>query len=431
MNNNQNIYQEDEIDLRELWDILYKKKLFIFIFTIIVTIDAIIFAYSKTPIYEVKSNIKVGFIENKLITDPDVLSKTLNLVFGVEDKLLSKEEFVSEVSSITQNKKLKNFIEIKTQAITNDEALKLNKEVVNYLQDMYQDKIDEYIKDRKNDIKTVEINIRNLDTLETINLTRAIKLLKTQNIVKIDEIIKKLQNQDIKQIERQIELLKEQKIFKIDKKIIFYKNIKSKSVKNKTRFHTEKLKEYIKSVEVIYKKNQTNNDPTALTISSLQVISYQNLILNSQNKIEDLKIELENIKNQIIPNLKMEKENILNVTIKDLELKIENIKNITILNLQRDKQIMINDALRKLEYRLNVNLPNKKAKFIEKIEQFKYQISEQNVKNSVVVGHFIIKNYPIKPKKKLIVVVAFVAGFILSVFLVFFLNFIEKEEDKH
>ena len=191
------------------------------------------------------------------------------------------------------------------------------------------------------------------------------------------------------------------------------------------------------------------------------MVSYQNLILNSQNKIEDLKIELENIKNQIVPNLKMEKENILNVTIKDLELKIdnikkvtianlqaekenilnvtikdlelkiENIKNITIINLQRNKQIMINDTLRKLEYRLNVSLPNQKAKFIEKIEQLKYQISEQNIKNSEIVGHFIIKNYPIKPKKKLIVVVVFVTGFILSVFLVFFLNFIAKEEDKH
>jgi uncharacterized protein involved in exopolysaccharide biosynthesis len=37
---------------------------------------------------------------------------------------------------------------------------------------------------------------------------------------------------------------------------------------------------------------------------------------------------------------------------------------------------------------------------------------------------------PIKPKKKLIVTVAFVAGFILSIFLVFIMNAFRKEEDK-
>ena len=37
---------------------------------------------------------------------------------------------------------------------------------------------------------------------------------------------------------------------------------------------------------------------------------------------------------------------------------------------------------------------------------------------------------PIKPKKKLIVTVAFIAGFILSIFLVFIMNAFRKEDDK-
>ncbi len=36
----------------------------------------------------------------------------------------------------------------------------------------------------------------------------------------------------------------------------------------------------------------------------------------------------------------------------------------------------------------------------------------------------------IKPKKKLIVAVAFIAGFILSIFLVFIMNAFRKEDDK-
>jgi uncharacterized protein involved in exopolysaccharide biosynthesis len=49
----------------------------------------------------------------------------------------------------------------------------------------------------------------------------------------------------------------------------------------------------------------------------------------------------------------------------------------------------------------------------------------------MVVGEYIAKDYPIKPKKRLIVTVAFVTGFILSIFLVFFIEFIKgfKEEE--
>ena len=56
---------------------------------------------------------------------------------------------------------------------------------------------------------------------------------------------------------------------------------------------------------------------------------------------------------------------------------------------------------------------------------------KHNVQNSVVVGSYIIKNYPIKPKKKLIIVVSFITGLILAIFVVFFLNFISKEEDTY
>ena len=52
-----------------------------------------------------------------------------------------------------------------------------------------------------------------------------------------------------------------------------------------------------------------------------------------------------------------------------------------------------------------------------------------NYKNSEIVGQLITSDYPIKPKKKPIVAVAFIAGFILSIFLVFMMNAFRKEED--
>ena len=335
MNNEQSRYiEEDEIDLRELWKIIMNKKLFIIIFTSIVTIGAIVWAMTRTPIYEVKSNIQIGFIGENLIADPATLIKTANLVFNVEDKISTKEEFVSEVSSISANKKLKNFVEIKTQAISNDEALTKNKEVVSYIENKYKSKIDQFLNNNNNNIKAIEVKINNLENLETKNLKRQIELLKTQKIVKIDEKVKRLKNQDIKNIQRQIKLLKTQEIVKIDEKIKFYKITKNNSLKEKVKFHTDKLQEYTKAVKQIYQNNQKTEETTALTISSLQMVNYQNLILNSQNKVEDLKVEIEVINNEIIPNLKREKKNILD------------------------------DTLRKLTYKLKVELPNKKVKLL-------------------------------------------------------------------
>jgi uncharacterized protein involved in exopolysaccharide biosynthesis len=69
---------------------------------------------------------------------------------------------------------------------------------------------------------------------------------------------------------------------------------------------------------------------------------------------------------------------------------------------------------------------------IEKRSLLSSMLLPHNYKNTQVVGKIITNDYPIKPKKKLIVVVAFVTAFILSVFLVFFMEFIKgfKEEEK-
>jgi len=370
MQDNIQRYEEDEIDLRELFKTITKNKIKIFLITGIITALAIVYVLTKQPIYEVKSNIMVGYIgldkDKKRIdiADPAVISKRLNVVFNVEDEL-EVEDFVSKVSSVSINKKLKNFITIKTEAISNEEALKKNREVIKYLQNLYQPKIDRYIVNTNNSIKATKIKINNLENLETKNIQRQIELLNTQQIVKIDE------------------------------KISFYQDVKLKALHEKSLFHTQKLKEYETAVKNIYKTTKSSKDTAALTISSIQMVNYQNLILNSQNKIEDLKVEIEILKNQTIPNLKRDKENIQN------------------------------DTLRKLEYKLNVELPNKKVKLKEQIERLEYNKSEANIQNSKLIGKFVIKDYPLKPKKALIIVVAFITGLMLSIFLVFFLEFIK------
>ena len=49
-----------------------------------------------------------------------------------------------------------------------------------------------------------------------------------------------------------------------------------------------------------------------------------------------------------------------------------------------------------------------------------------NFKNTEIVGNILMDDNPIKPKKALIVVVAFVTGFILAIFMVFIMQFINS-----
>jgi uncharacterized protein involved in exopolysaccharide biosynthesis len=52
---------EDEIDLKELFKIIWKRKIFVISFCLLITIGSVIYVYTKTPIYEVKSVMEIGF----------------------------------------------------------------------------------------------------------------------------------------------------------------------------------------------------------------------------------------------------------------------------------------------------------------------------------------------------------------------------------
>ena len=101
------------------------------------------------------------------------------------------------------------------------------------------------------------------------------------------------------------------------------------------------------------------------------------------------------------------------------------------LNLKRSKNNIQSDKIRKLQYALDVTLVNKRINLNEDIKKAQYNMSSLNVQNSKLVGSYIINENPIKPKKKLIVIVAFITGIILSIFLVFFLEFLKgiKQDD--
>ncbi len=360
---------EDEIDLREVFKTIIKKKFFILIVTLIVTFLAVIYVSVKTPIYEVKSVVRIGYIGGALVENANILETKLKLIFSPKTKLTDEKDKakLTEISSI---KNANNFLEITTEGYSNELAIKKNKEVIEFIQNEYKFKIDEFI------LKT-DINIKNIETQ-----------------------IKYVENIEKPSIKQNIDKIKEQEIPRINQEIELLKNVDLKSIENKLIFNQKKLNEYQNDIIKISKQSSTDNSQNMLM--SIQLLNTQNLILSIQNTIE---------------NLTKEKEDILNLKLKDLEVKKENLINENVKNLEIDLNI-------KLEEKIN-NLNNN-------LEFEKLKLTNNIAKNSEMIGNFTFNNNPIKPKKSLIIISAFISGFIFSIFLIFliqFINYLRKNND--
>lgn len=420
-------YLEEEIDLRELFKIIWDRKVFIIVFTLVVTIIAGLYTYLKIPIFEVKSHVELGYINKEKLEDIDSLEQKLKVIFSVEDMKFEKDSFEKGiVTSIKQVKAVKNFLEIKTEALSNEAATAKNKEVLKFIQELSSEKIKEHEILFENTILNTQREIDFINNIEMKNISSQIEILKEQEIKSIDREIEIIKNQNIKNIDRQINLLKTQEIPALKTNINFLTNSKTKSLEEKINYYSKSLQIYISELDKLNKSIE-KVDTTSSMIASVQMLNYQNLITNAQNQIKDLELQIEIIRNETIPKLKYNLENITTIQIKDLQDKKENITTIQIKDLENKKANVSNEIIRKLEDKINIELQTKISQLNEKVDIQKLQNSEQNITNTKLVGEYIIRDYPIKPKKLLIIVVAFVTGFILSIFLVFFLQFIRKD----
>ena len=309
--------QEDEIDLRELFKTIWDRRFFVIAFTLVVTVLAAIYAYTKTPIYEAKALIEIGeYKQNNPISgtgitktsldDAAILEKKLSTLFV--DMKKNVEDRTSEITSITVAKGLKNFLEIKSEAISNDEAKNEILKILTFVQAEHEKILDDAKKQR-------ELELRNIDL--------------------------------------QISDIKSKSVALIDKKL----EIGSKTLEN--------LKEQLNLVDENLKRIDTLNPSLAA-----------------------LKL--------------MEKKDI---TTAISELTVKNFE------LEEKKDELLTTSLYKLE---------ENKKIVETI------LLPHNYKNTEIVGEIMINDFPAKPKKSLIIAVAFVTGFILSIFLVFLINFIRK-----
>lgn len=312
----QKYIQEDEIDLREIFKSIFERKYFILIFTLIITILAIIYVSIKTPIYEAKAVIEIGSYktesdEVRVVDNLNEFSKKLSTIFiDLRKNDIEKE---SEITNISISKGMKNYIEISSQAISNDLALKEIEAVLSFTKDEHGKFLNDIKEKNKIQISNIDNSVKNLQE-QIVNIDRKIELYE-KNVINLEEQMK---------------------------------------------FVLESL------------KNINSLDPSIAALKLMEKRDISNDIISNKSQLFDLMIKKESISN------------------------------------------------------LEINKLIERKKILESLTL------DYNIKNSDIIGKIQINDYPVKPKKALVVVVSFVTGFILSIFIIFFMQFIQglkKEEN--
>ncbi len=178
--------------------------------------------------------------------------------------------------------------------------------------------------------------------------------------------------------------------------------------------------EHSKLLDDIKEKNEIQLKNISLSIKNIE----EDKLVNIEKKIELYQQNILNLEEQMISVTETLKNiNKLDPAISALKLmEKRDISNDIILNKSN-----LYDLTEKKENLINIEI----NKLLDRKKILETLSLPHNLKNSEVVGSILVNEHPIKPKKSLIIVVSFVTGFILSIFLVFFIEFIralKKEE---
>ena len=306
--------EEDEIDLWELWQTVKKRKYIILITTLIIFAIALLYAFTRKPVYEAKATIQIGkqliksndgTLYEKYFDDAKSLKHMLDVEYDTAGKYRNKNQ-TSYIDSIDIPRKTGGFLTITADAPSNKEAIKILKKPIDEIIAKHKAYFDSII-----EIKRHEID----------------KLSKQLNSIK---------NNEIPATKKKIKELKSD-ISKKEKMLANMKNRVSRAAEQ---------------------------SPALAAMAAMQMANLQN--------------DIARLSKEII----------------GYQLKITELESITIPEISA------------------------------KIDELKASMKPPYLEMTQVVGKIYTLNYPVKPKKKLILVVALVTGLILGIFLAFFVEFI-------
>ncbi len=307
--------------------------------------------------------------------------------------------------------------------------------------------------------KTLSNNKRKIFFITTIITMLAIvyvfvvpKVFEAKAVVKIGEYKLNNNNNNNNKIADSIVYLDDASVLVKELEVLYIDILKNEKNRDSWIEKVSLLKQQ-KNIFELSAMGYSNDLAAAEVVKVLSYVKEKHIkVLNDLKDFREAQIKqasgkLELLKNKTLPSLvekikryqdsiKLYEENFISVQSNLKKIKNSNPTLATIqINEQKylaDMLITLRDSLEEFENKKDTIEMVEITKLEEELNTLKSLMKPYNYKNTEVIGNIILNDYAVKPKKTLIVIVAFVTGLILSVFLVFFLEFIRgiRKEDE-
>ncbi len=374
------VYQhDDEIDLHELWQTVRKRKRIVFITVVLFLTAAFLYILLSKPIYQAKATIEIGkelvktnggTLVSRYFDNAYNLKQYIDVKYDTSGKYRKKGS-TAYISKVSVNKKTHGFLTITALGQNNASAVKMLQKPINEIYTKHKAIMKAILEKEIDAAKDVKQQI-NYDTdVQLPQLKSSLNSFQTIEMKKIDDQIKFIKTKKIPVLEKNIK--------EFEKEIIN----KEQSIKNMQLYITKTAKKH----------------PSFAAMTASKISNLKNSVARLRIQIINFSSRIKTLQYNTIPNLKAAKKRLLKETIPAKQTAIKNIESVTIPQLRL------------------------------KIKQIQAHMKAPYIVMTRIVGKIYTHNKPIKPKKKLIVVVALVTGLIFGIFLVFFLEFIGKNNE--
>ncbi len=382
---------DDEIDLRELWQTVRKRKRIVFITVVLFLTAAFLYILLSKPVYQAKATIEIGkelvktnggTLVARYFDNANNIKRYIDVKYDTAGKYRKKGS-TAYIEKVSIDKKAAGFLTITALGQNNASAVKMLQKPINEIYTKHIAIMKSILENKIDAIDDIKQQINYDTNVKLHQLTNSLNAFQATESKKIDDQIKFIKTKKIPALETNIK--------EFEKEIIN----KKQSIKNMQLYITKTAKKHPSFAAMTASK--ISNLKKSITYLRMQIIDFHSKIktlqygttpnLNTTNGIKTLQYGT-------IPDLKAAKKRLLKEIIPAKQTDIERIKSITIPQLKL------------------------------KIKQIQAHMKAPYIVMTHIVGKIYTHSKPIKPKKRLIIVVALITGLIFGIFLVFFLEFI-------
>ncbi len=402
--------EDDTVDLGKLIRTLLKRKGILFSTIIAALLSSFAYIYFTKPVYEAKVTLEIGkeliplkdgSLVTKYFDSAKRLKQSIDIKYDTKGKYREKGA-TAYIKRVETPKKSDGFITIVAYGNDNGSAVSLLEEPI---KEIMADHMTYYnsLKEKKND--TIHQLQKQIDyNLNTVlpQLKTSLQLLQTIELDKIKKRLDLIRSIDLKKIDKKIEWIKTEKIPAIKKKILETETEIGKKEKS-----ISTMQEQISKI--------AHSDPALAAMSAMQVATLQNDVSRLRMRLIDFRSEIKKLEEETIPDLKKEKTRILETKIPNLEA--EKVR------LEKETIPAKASAIKKIE---SITIPQLEST----IKQIRTSMEEPYLVMTKILGKIYTQEEPVKPKKRLVIAGALIAGTVLGVILILLIEFIGKKPEE-